>query len=264
MIFGNKRRVVGLAIAALLTFTAEFETLAASPRSEAQAVQPITYETEGALLSAEMEEISKLAEVASDLVEWQGRALPKTNKKAYIYGSKSTNYAVGEIYKNTVLEIVKEGKTWTKVKSGSVKGYVKTKKLYAELDAAERADVVCANGTTKAKKIENKSIEKMMAALIYCEAGNQPYKGKVGVGAVVMNRVASKRFPNNIRSVIYQKGQFTPAMTGKLDRIMQSGKIPSSCYKAARAALSGETTVGNALFFNTGHGRFKLGDHYFS
>lgn len=103
-----------------------------------------------------------------------------------------------------------------------------------------------------------------MAAIIFCEAGNQPYSGKVAVGAVIMNRVESGRFPNTIQGVIYQRGQFTPAMTGKLARVLASGNIPSSCYEAARAALNGESPVGNALFFNTGSGSFKLGDHYFS
>ena len=79
-----------------------------------------------------------------------------------------------------------------------------------------------------------------------------------------MNRVESGRFPNTIKEVIYQRGQFTPAMTGKLGRVISAGRVPSSCYDAARDALNGETTVGDALFFNTGHGSFKLGDHYFS
>ena len=108
------------------------------------------------------------------------------------------------------------------------------------------------------------SQRKLMAAIIFCEAGNQPYNGKVAVGAVIMNRVKSGRFPNTIEGVIYQRGQFTPAMTGKLSRVLNSGKIPGSCYDAADAALNGENPIGGALFFNTHNGKFKLGDHYFS
>ena len=59
-----------------------------------------------------------------------------------------------------------------------------------------------------------------MAAIIYCEAGAEPYQGKVAVGAVIMNRVRSSRFPNTISGVIYQKGQFGPAITGKLGRVL--------------------------------------------
>ena len=107
---------------------------------------------------------------------------------------------------------------------------------------------------------------RLLAALIYCEAGNQPYDGKVAVGAVVMNRIASSRFPNTLEGVIYQRGQFGPAMTGKLGRVLASGKAPASCYQAAQDALNGVSPVGNALFFNTGRpgsAGYKLGDHYF-
>ena len=55
--------------------------------------------------------------------------------------------------------------------------------------------------------------QELLAALIFCEAGNQPYEGQVAVGAVVMNRVRSGSFPNTITEVIYQSGQITPAMT---------------------------------------------------
>ena len=137
--------------------------------------------------------------------------------------------------------------------------------------AAQRAKVVCANGTKDAKtnaqiKAEQQKVSdvKLLAALIYCEAGNQCYDGKVAVGAVVLNRMESRRFPNTLSGVIYQRGQFTPAMTGKLARVLRNGNIPASCYEAAQDALNGDDPVNGALFFNTGSGRFKLGDHYFS
>lgn len=105
---------------------------------------------------------------------------------------------------------------------------------------------------------------RLLAALIYCEAGNQPYEGKVAVGAVVMNRVKSPAYPNSIYSVIYASGQFTPALSGKVDRVYLSGP-PESCYQAAAAALNGETTVGGATHFrrNNGHAGYVLGDHVF-
>lgn len=55
-----------------------------------------------------------------------------------------------------------------------------------------------------------------MASIINCEAGSEPYQGKVAVGIVVMNRVSSKSFPNSIKGVIYQKGQFSPVRNGSL------------------------------------------------
>lgn len=103
----------------------------------------------------------------------------------------------------------------------------------------------------------------LLAALIYCEAGNQSYDGMVAVGAVVMNRVNSPLFPNSISEVIYQSGQFTPASSGGLASALANG-VPSACYDAAAAAISGENPIGDALYFNTGSGKgTKLGDHQF-
>ena len=103
----------------------------------------------------------------------------------------------------------------------------------------------------------------LLAALIYCEAGNQSREGKVAVGAVVMNRIASSSYPGTIRDVIYQKGQFSPAITGWLDQVLASG-APGECYEAAQAALNGENPVPGALYFNTSAGKgTKIGAHWF-
>ena len=102
----------------------------------------------------------------------------------------------------------------------------------------------------------------LLAALIYCEAGNQSQEGKIAVGQVVMNRVASSSFANSIHDVIYESGQFTPAGSGWLDQVI--GSAPQDCYDAALAAMNGEGTVGGALYFNGGTGKgIQLGDHQF-
>ena len=98
------------------------------------------------------------------------------------------------------------------------------------------------------------SDRELLAGLIYCEAGNQSREGKVAVGAVVMNRVASSSFAGTIKGVIYESGQFSPAGSGWLDSVIANGAIPSSCYEAADAALAGENPIGSAMYFNTGSG----------
>ena len=103
----------------------------------------------------------------------------------------------------------------------------------------------------------------LLASIIYCEAGNQPRDGKVAVGAVVMNRVASSSFAGNIRDVIYESGQFMPTWDGSMASALANG-VPSDCYEAAQAALNGENPVGGALYFNTGSGKgIKIGAHQF-
>ena len=90
----------------------------------------------------------------------------------------------------------------------------------------------------------------LLACLIYCEAGNQPYTGQVAVGAVVINRVRSAAFPNTVSGVIYAPRQFTPAGSGRLATRLALG-ASSSCYQAADEAMSGATPVGNCLYFRT-------------
>lgn len=90
---------------------------------------------------------------------------------------------------------------------------------------------------------------RLLAALIYCEAGGETSNGKLAVGAVVMNRVRSGAYPNTISGVIFASGQFTPALNGKVARVYTNGNIPESCYEAAQAAINGETNVGGATHF---------------
>lgn len=270
MFFGKKKGIVSLLIAGCLVFTAEFEVFAADPQSEAQAMETINYEMGISPLAATWEQIPEMASIAVDTQNWYGKALANTDSELDVY-AEANGTVIGKMYSNTIVNIEEEGTEWSKISSGSVVGYVKNEVLLFGSAAVERAKTVCAEGTKDAKTVEEIEAEqkkaadvKLLAALIFCEAGNQPYDGKVAVGAVVMNRISSRRFPNTLEGVIYQRGQFTPAMTGKLGRILSSGRIPQSCYEAAQDALNGVSPVGNALFFNTGSGKFKLGDHYFS
>ena len=269
MFFEKKKGIISLALAGCLLFTTEFEVLAATPQSEAQAIDTMTYEIEVAPLADTWSNISAMADIAVNTQEWSGKALANTDSTIDVLnGPEGT--AIGKMYSNTVVTVVEEGETWVKISSGNVTGYVTVDSLLFGSAAVERAEVACAKGTKDAKTLEEIKSEriasdrKLMAAIIFCEAGNQPYQGKVAVGAVIMNRIKSGRFPNTLEGVIYQRGQFTPAMTGKLARVLSSGKIPSSCYQAADDAFAGVNPIGSALFFNTHHGSFKLGDHYFS
>ena len=65
----------------------------------------------------------------------------------------------------------------------------------------------------------------------------------------MINRVKSGSYPNSISGVIYQKGQFGPASSGKLARKL-SGKISSTSYSAAQAAMSGTDNTGGCTSFN--------------
>lgn len=125
-------------------------------------------------------------------------------------------------------------------------------------EAARRQAILDANGITEEDLY-------LLANIIYCEAGCEPYIGKVAVGNVVMNRVKSDRQPDTIKGVIYAKGQFSPVRNGSLDRALRNGSADESCYQAALDALSGSKPVGDKLFFRRVNGRpgQVIGHHVF-
>lgn len=107
---------------------------------------------------------------------------------------------------------------------------------------------------------------KLLANIIYCEAGNQSFEGQLAVGAVVINRVESSVFPDTIVGVIYQNNQFSPVKSGRLALALANDSATETCYQAADAAMAGQSNVGNCLFFRTqipGLNGIFLGDHVF-
>lgn len=104
-----------------------------------------------------------------------------------------------------------------------------------------------------------------LAAIIQCEAEGESYEGQVAVGAVVLNRVRSNLFPNNIIGVIYQPGQFSPVASGRFAVALAKG-ANASCTSAAIDSLAGANPIGGALFFKRNDFVTKgqvLGNHVF-
>ena len=121
--------------------------------------------------------------------------------------------------------------------------------------------------TTTTSTTQNTSLaasadeETLLAALVQCEAGGQGVQCMTAVGAVVVNRVRSGSYPNSIYNVIYQRGQFGPASSGRLESRLASG-VSSSARQAARAALSGSDPTGGAKSFklaSSGHAGVVIG-----
>lgn len=107
---------------------------------------------------------------------------------------------------------------------------------------------------------------KLLANLIYCEAGGEPYAGQLGVGSVVINRVLSSRYPDTVLGVIYQKNQFSPVGSGRLELALTYDRATADCYRAAEEAMSGVTNVGNCVYFRTpipGLTGINIGGHVF-
>ena len=143
------------------------------------------------------------------------------------------------------------------------------RKAAEEKAAAEAAKAAKKN--TSSKKAETTQGEAvsagaddltLLAAIIECEAGGESYECQLAVGAAVINRVKSSSYPNSISGVIYQKGQFGPASSGKLARKL-SGRISSSCYSAAQEAMSGVDNTGGCTSFNDHGSGISIGNMKF-
>ena len=138
------------------------------------------------------------------------------------------------------------------------------KKEEEERIAREKAEQAAREQAEReAREAYVRANQELMASIIYCEAGNQPYEGQVAVGAVIMNRVKSGSYPDSIEAVIYQSGQFGPAATGWLNRVRSSKGYSQTALQAAVDALNGSNPIGNCLYFDQGGSGMKIGAHYF-
>lgn len=92
----------------------------------------------------------------------------------------------------------------------------------------------------------NTSDIQLMARAINGEARGEPYEGQVAVGAVILNRVKSSKFPNTIAGVIYQSGAFTAVSDGQINVPIEEG---STVYKAAKDAMNGWDPTGGCIYY---------------
>ena len=144
-----------------------------------------------------------------------------------------------------------------------------TAALQAAAEEAARIEAEAQQAALAAQAAQTAAISaeelKLLANIIYCEAGSESYVGKVAVGNVIMNRVKSASQPNTITEVVYAKGQFSPVRNGSLQRALSSDKADAACYQAAIEALAGAQPVGDKLFFRRNNGRSGqvIGHHVF-
>ncbi len=89
---------------------------------------------------------------------------------------------------------------------------------------------------------------RLLARMIHAEARGEPLEGQIAVGAVIINRLVSDRFPGTIREIIFQRTngvyQFTPVQNGQIN--LEPNR---AAYYAAERAIKGEDPTGGALFF---------------
>ncbi|MDE6621965.1 MAG: cell wall hydrolase [Lachnospiraceae bacterium] len=190
---------------------------------------------------------------------------------------------VGLLADGQAVEAIAEEGDWVKVSYEGETGFVAAEYVRVEfgIDTAESMETIKARqeaeraraaADAEARRVQQKeavlataSELEILAALIQCEAGGEPYEGQVAVGAVVMNRVRSGGYPNNITDVIYASGQFVPASGGRMESLILNKTTKASCIQAAQEAINGVCNVGDALHFRRNNGRdgLVIGNHVF-
>ncbi|WP_052342804.1 cell wall hydrolase [Bacillus sp. EB01] len=89
-----------------------------------------------------------------------------------------------------------------------------------------------------------KEEKELLARLVHAEAKGEPFKGKVAVAEVVLNRVEDGQFPDTVKEVIYQKRQFDPVANGEINK-----PAGNEAKEAVEEALAPDEKVTEALFF---------------
>lgn len=83
-----------------------------------------------------------------------------------------------------------------------------------------------------------------LARVINGEARGEPFKGQVAVGAVVINRTEHSNYPDDIKGVVNQEGQFDAVSDGQID--LYPGEEQ---FKAARQAIAGVDPTDGAIYY---------------
>lgn len=191
---------------------------------------------------------------------------------------------LGLLANGEAVEAIAEEGEWVSVNYEGKTGYVSAEYVRVEfgIDQAESMEVIKAREEAErkraaelaaAKRVQQKqavlataSEVEILAALIQCEAGGEPYEGQLAVGAVVLNRVRNGGYPNTIADVIYASGQFAPAARGRMESLILNKTIKASCMQAANEAINGMTNVGDSLHFRRNNGSragIVIGNHVF-
>ena len=99
----------------------------------------------------------------------------------------------------------------------------------------------------------------LLIHLVASEAGGFPYMTQVCFAAMVLNRVEDPYFPRGIRGVIFESGDFTSVLSGKVTGTLPEDFEETRKYriskKAVAAALGGLDPTNGALYFSTAAGK---------
>lgn len=177
-------------------------------------------------------------------INWQNGQLEASGKGFHLTARPGDNYlVVNERYLYVPDGIISEGDST--MAPMSLVGNA--------LGATTQCEVMTGNilvNTTSAPLVSGSSYYNSndlhwLSRIISAESKNQPLKGKIAVGTVIMNRVESPNFPNTIYDVIFSGNQFTPVVNGSIN-----DEPTDESVLAAKLVLEGAREAGKSLFFH--------------
>jgi uncharacterized protein YgiM (DUF1202 family)/flavin-binding protein dodecin len=227
------------------------------------------------------DEAQKIADEVGILTARSNTETLRVRKEASLDSS-----ILGLLAKGEAVEAIEEDGDWVSVSYEGTTGYVAAEYVTVEFtideaesmesikkrEAEEKAvNTVSGSTTQPIEMVQREAVAataselEILAALIQCEAGGEPYEGQVAVGAVVMNRVRCAAYPDTITDVIYASGQFVPASGNRMKNLILTGTIKESCIQAAQEAINGVSPVGDALYFRRVGSKsgIVIGNHVF-
>ena len=152
--------------------------------------------------------------------------------------------AVDGIYGNGTVAAVKAFQKKNGLKADGIAG----KATFAALGMNESVKALENQGGTNSSSGSDYTSSDLylLAKTIYAEARGESYTGQVAVGAVILNRVASSKFPNTISGVVYQKHAFTAVSDGQINL-----SPDQTAMNAAQDAMNGwDPTYGCIYYYN--------------
>lgn len=150
--------------------------------------------------------------------------------------------SVDGIYGKQTVEAVK----YFQRKNGLTPDGIAGKSTFAALGMNDSVKALENNGNAQTNSNYTNSDLYLLAKCIYAEARGESYTGQVAVGAVVLNRVASSKFPNSISGVIYQKNAFTAVTDGQINL-----SPDKTAMNAAQDAMNGwDPSYGCLYYYN--------------
>lgn len=88
----------------------------------------------------------------------------------------------------------------------------------------------------------------LLASILECECGSQPYEAQVAVANVIFNRIQDPHFQTTLYDVIMGVGQFTPVDNGML-RISLVKGARETCTDIARDCFNGARAIGTRWLY---------------